>query len=161
MAAEVRANTNTLGAQIDDNEFRKLADNIPMLCWIADAQGYNRLVQPSLVRIYRQDRRADGRLGLAVGNAVVVALISWRQTMSSLARSSHRSRLGRGLLIPLMLTVDSSITRHPKVGSTGSHCGIDVPACDQECAMPCPAVLPTCRLYLATVLLVRAGCFRT
>jgi PAS domain S-box-containing protein len=40
MAAEVRANTNALGAQIDDKEFRKLADNIPTLCWIADAQGY-------------------------------------------------------------------------------------------------------------------------
>jgi PAS domain S-box-containing protein len=40
MAAEVRANTNALGAPIDDREFRKLADNIPTLCWIADAQGY-------------------------------------------------------------------------------------------------------------------------
>jgi PAS domain-containing protein len=40
MAAEVRANVNALGAPIDDSEFRKLADNIPTLCWIADAQGY-------------------------------------------------------------------------------------------------------------------------
>jgi PAS domain S-box-containing protein len=40
MAAEVRANTNALGAPIDDREFRKLADNIPTLCWIADPQGY-------------------------------------------------------------------------------------------------------------------------
>jgi PAS domain S-box-containing protein len=40
MAAEVRANTNALGAPINDKEFRKLADNIPTLCWIADAQGY-------------------------------------------------------------------------------------------------------------------------
>jgi PAS domain S-box-containing protein len=40
MAAEVRANANSLGAPIDDKEFRKLADNIPTLCWIADAQGY-------------------------------------------------------------------------------------------------------------------------
>jgi PAS domain S-box-containing protein len=40
MAAEVRANVNPLGAPIDDKEFRKLADNIPTLCWIADAQGY-------------------------------------------------------------------------------------------------------------------------
>jgi PAS domain S-box-containing protein len=40
MAAEVRANVNSLGAPIDDKEFRKLADNIPTLCWIADAQGY-------------------------------------------------------------------------------------------------------------------------
>jgi hypothetical protein len=40
MAAEVRANTNALGAPIDDKQFRKLADNIPTLCWIADAQGY-------------------------------------------------------------------------------------------------------------------------
>jgi PAS domain S-box-containing protein len=40
MAAEVRANVNSLDAPIDDKEFRKLADNIPTLCWIADAQGY-------------------------------------------------------------------------------------------------------------------------
>jgi PAS domain S-box-containing protein len=40
MAAEVRANTNALGAPVDDREFRRLADNIPTLCWIADAQGY-------------------------------------------------------------------------------------------------------------------------
>jgi PAS domain S-box-containing protein len=40
MAAEVRANTNPLGAPIDDQAFRKLADNIPTLCWIADSQGY-------------------------------------------------------------------------------------------------------------------------
>jgi PAS domain S-box-containing protein len=40
MAAEVRANVNSLSGPIDDKEFRKLADNIPTLCWIADAQGY-------------------------------------------------------------------------------------------------------------------------
>jgi PAS domain S-box-containing protein len=31
---------NRLGAPIDDKEFRRLADNIPTLCWIADSQGY-------------------------------------------------------------------------------------------------------------------------
>jgi PAS domain S-box-containing protein len=40
MAAEVRANTNILAAPIDDKEFRKFAENIPTLCWIADSQGY-------------------------------------------------------------------------------------------------------------------------
>jgi PAS domain S-box-containing protein len=40
MTAEVRANTNVLGAPLNDGEFRRLADNIPTLCWIADAQGY-------------------------------------------------------------------------------------------------------------------------
>jgi PAS domain S-box-containing protein len=29
-----------LGTSLDDREFRKLADSIPTLCWIADAQGY-------------------------------------------------------------------------------------------------------------------------
>jgi PAS domain S-box-containing protein len=38
--AEVRANLNPLTAPIDDREFRKLADHIPTLCWIADAEGY-------------------------------------------------------------------------------------------------------------------------
>jgi PAS domain S-box-containing protein len=40
MVAEVRPNTNALGAPIPDVEFRKLAENIPTLCWIADSQGY-------------------------------------------------------------------------------------------------------------------------
>jgi len=40
MAAEVRANRNLLGASIEDHEFRKLAEHIPTLCWMADAEGY-------------------------------------------------------------------------------------------------------------------------
>jgi PAS domain S-box-containing protein len=40
MVAEVRPNTNVLSASLADAEFRKLADHIPTLCWIADAQGY-------------------------------------------------------------------------------------------------------------------------
>jgi PAS domain S-box-containing protein len=40
MVAEVRANTNALGARPADREFRKLAEHIPTLCWIADADGY-------------------------------------------------------------------------------------------------------------------------
>jgi PAS domain S-box-containing protein len=40
MVAEVRANTNKLSASIADAELRKLADNIPTICWIADADGY-------------------------------------------------------------------------------------------------------------------------
>ena len=40
MAAEVRANRNPLGSTIADHEFRKLAEHIPALCWMADAEGY-------------------------------------------------------------------------------------------------------------------------
>jgi PAS domain S-box-containing protein len=40
MVAEVRPNTNVLGAPHADLEFRKLAEHIPTLCWIADADGY-------------------------------------------------------------------------------------------------------------------------
>jgi PAS domain S-box-containing protein len=40
MAAEVRANQNPLGATIADHEFRKLAEHIPTLCWMAYADGY-------------------------------------------------------------------------------------------------------------------------
>ncbi len=40
MVAEVRANTNVLGAPPADAEFRRLAEHIPTLCWIADASGY-------------------------------------------------------------------------------------------------------------------------
>jgi PAS domain S-box-containing protein len=40
MVAEVRANTNVLGPAPADREFRKLAEHIPTLCWIADATGY-------------------------------------------------------------------------------------------------------------------------
>jgi PAS domain S-box-containing protein len=40
MVAEVRANRNSLTAPILADDFRKLAENIPTLCWIADADGY-------------------------------------------------------------------------------------------------------------------------
>jgi PAS domain S-box-containing protein len=40
MAGEVRANHNSLSADMDDRAFRNLAENIPTLCWIADAEGY-------------------------------------------------------------------------------------------------------------------------
>jgi PAS domain S-box-containing protein len=40
MNAEVRANRNQLGATAEDHEFRKLAEHIPTLCWMADAKGY-------------------------------------------------------------------------------------------------------------------------
>ncbi len=40
MVAEVRPNTNPLGAPPADHEFRKLAEHLPTLCWIADASGY-------------------------------------------------------------------------------------------------------------------------
>jgi PAS domain S-box-containing protein len=40
MVAEVRANRNSLTAAINDSDFRKLAENLPVLCWIADADGY-------------------------------------------------------------------------------------------------------------------------
>jgi len=40
MVGEIRPNTNALGSPIPDSEFRKLADNIPTLCWIADRSGY-------------------------------------------------------------------------------------------------------------------------
>jgi len=40
MVAEVRANTNVLSEPPSDAEFRKLAEHIPTLCWIADASGY-------------------------------------------------------------------------------------------------------------------------
>jgi PAS domain S-box-containing protein len=40
MVAEVRANRNPLGSVVEDLEFRKLAEHIPTLCWMADAEGY-------------------------------------------------------------------------------------------------------------------------
>jgi PAS domain S-box-containing protein len=40
MAGEVRPNHNILDAPVDDQVFRQLAENIPALCWIADASGY-------------------------------------------------------------------------------------------------------------------------
>jgi PAS domain S-box-containing protein len=40
MRGEVRANHNILDAPVNDQTFRQLADNIPALCWIADASGY-------------------------------------------------------------------------------------------------------------------------
>ncbi len=40
MAAEVRANRHSLTAPVPDADFRKLAENIPTLCWMADAEGY-------------------------------------------------------------------------------------------------------------------------
>jgi PAS domain S-box-containing protein len=40
MAGEVRANNNSLSAPVEDQLFRRLAENIPALCWIADASGY-------------------------------------------------------------------------------------------------------------------------
>jgi PAS domain S-box-containing protein len=40
MVGEVRANHNCLTADLPDSAFRLLADNIPTLCWIADAEGY-------------------------------------------------------------------------------------------------------------------------
>jgi len=40
MEAEVRANRNPLRSALEDHEFRKLAEHIPTLCWMADAEGY-------------------------------------------------------------------------------------------------------------------------
>jgi len=40
VAAEVRANRNLLDSAVEDYEFRKLAETIPTLCWMADAEGY-------------------------------------------------------------------------------------------------------------------------
>jgi PAS domain S-box-containing protein len=40
MAGEIRANHNPLDGPLDDAMFRQLAENIPTLCWIADASGY-------------------------------------------------------------------------------------------------------------------------
>jgi PAS domain S-box-containing protein len=40
MAGEIRANHNSLAVTPSDQAFRELAENIPTLCWIADASGY-------------------------------------------------------------------------------------------------------------------------
>jgi PAS domain S-box-containing protein len=40
MPGKVRPNHNSLSAPVDDAMFRLLAENIPALCWIADASGY-------------------------------------------------------------------------------------------------------------------------
>jgi PAS domain S-box-containing protein len=40
MIARIRPNTNALGAAVADHEFRRLAENLPALCWIADEEGY-------------------------------------------------------------------------------------------------------------------------
>jgi len=40
MVAEVRPNANILTVPPADIEFRKLAEHIPTLCWIADSEGY-------------------------------------------------------------------------------------------------------------------------
>jgi PAS domain S-box-containing protein len=46
MIAEVRANVNSLTAAMDDRDFRRLAENMPILCWIADATGYIQWYNP-------------------------------------------------------------------------------------------------------------------
>jgi PAS domain S-box-containing protein len=46
MVAEVRANLNSLNAPRDELEFRRLAENLPALCWIADATGYIQWYNP-------------------------------------------------------------------------------------------------------------------
>jgi len=46
MVAEVRANHNSLNAPMDAGDFRRLAENIPTLCWIADATGYIQWYNP-------------------------------------------------------------------------------------------------------------------
>ena len=45
-SGEVRANYNILSETVDDHLFRRLAENIPALCWIADAAGYIRWYNP-------------------------------------------------------------------------------------------------------------------
>jgi PAS domain S-box-containing protein len=40
MLAKIKPNANRLSAPLADHEFRKLAENIPTLCWIAGADGY-------------------------------------------------------------------------------------------------------------------------
>jgi PAS domain S-box-containing protein len=40
VAGEVRPNHNVLTAPVDAQLFRRLAENLPALCWIADASGY-------------------------------------------------------------------------------------------------------------------------
>ena len=40
MVAEVRANRHSLEAPVSGQDFRNLAENLPILCWIADADGY-------------------------------------------------------------------------------------------------------------------------
>ena len=49
-----------------EEQFRMLADSIPQLVWMADADRLDLLVQPALVRIHRNHRRGHGRLGLAI-----------------------------------------------------------------------------------------------
>jgi PAS domain S-box-containing protein len=46
MVAEVRANRNALDAAMDAAHFRRLAENIPTLCWIADHTGYIQWYNP-------------------------------------------------------------------------------------------------------------------
>ena len=46
MVAEVRANRNSLDAAMNEVDFRRLAENIPALCWIADATGYIQWYNP-------------------------------------------------------------------------------------------------------------------
>jgi PAS domain S-box-containing protein len=46
MIAEVRANVNSLSAAPDGLDFRRLAENMPALCWIADATGYIQWYNP-------------------------------------------------------------------------------------------------------------------
>ena len=45
-SGKVRANHNVLSEAVDDQLFRRLAENIPALCWIADACGYIRWYNP-------------------------------------------------------------------------------------------------------------------
>jgi PAS domain S-box-containing protein len=46
MVAEVRANRNPLNAATDAVDFRRLAENIPTFCWVADATGYIQWYNP-------------------------------------------------------------------------------------------------------------------
>ena len=48
-------------------QFRTLANAIPQLCWMANADGWIFWYNERWYRVHRHDAGRDGRLGLAIG----------------------------------------------------------------------------------------------
>jgi len=88
VAAEVRANRNSLGSAVDDREFRRLAEHIPTLCWIADAEGYIYWYNP---RWYEYtgttpaDMRGWGWQSVQDPKTLPEVLDRWKEAISSAA----------------------------------------------------------------------------
>ncbi len=94
MAAEVRANRNLLDSAVEDYEFRKLAETIPTLCWMADAEGYIFWYNP---RWYEytgttpEDMQGWGWQRVQDPKTLPEVLDRWKQAIST-AAASHQGK---------------------------------------------------------------------